>query len=174
MKSWQHIYYSASRAAEALLYLIFTLVWLLITYHNCVRTRPNKTTNFTVRKKASHVTCHTAVLTHRQWYFSGFGASRLLSWQLWRQKHKCQNRTQDCFQSVYYLSQGGGGKWQGEKWSTINCRRYGKLQFGNQAPYNLNIQRNTSVTTQALQRGSNTHPEDSSCWIWSRIFGLLI
>lgn len=51
---------------------------------------------------------------------------------------------------------------QGEKWSTINCRRSGKLQFGNQAPYNLNIQLNTSVTTQALQKGSHKLPEDSS------------
>lgn len=52
MKSWQHIYYSASRAAEALLYLIFTLVWLLITYQNCVRmARPNKSTHFPAHKK---------------------------------------------------------------------------------------------------------------------------
>lgn len=95
-----------TRPAEALLYLIFTLVWLLITYQNCVCTQqPNKTTHFTACKKASRVTCHTAVLTHCQWYFSGFGASRVSSWQLWRQKHKCQNRDQDCFQRVFYLSQ---------------------------------------------------------------------
>lgn len=49
---------SANRAAAALLYLIFTLVWLLITFQNRVRSqRPNKTTRFTAQKKAWPSSC---------------------------------------------------------------------------------------------------------------------
>lgn len=175
MKSWQHIYYSASTAAEALLYLIFTLVWLLITYQDRVRTqRPNKTTHFTVKKlHVSHVTPLSPHTASDILVVLGRAASCPDNYED-KNTHVKTGLKIASRVCIICLREKEKNR-QGEKWSTINCRRSGKLQFGNQAPYNLNIQLNTSVTTQALQKGSNTHLEDSSPrWIWSRIFGLLI
>lgn len=120
--------------------------------------RPKKPTHFPAhenlycaewRSKSNTSTCCPQTPTGIFECFCGadFIWSCLSSWQLSRQKPKCQNRKQDCFQCVFYLFF-QKKNWQGEKWSTIYCRRSGKVQFGNQVPWNLNIQFNTSVTSE--------------------------